>query len=236
MEIIIEKLQKKYAKKEVLKDINITIDNKGVYAILGPNGSGKTTLLKSILGLVTPQKGNITLNQKTILNDWKYRKHVAYLPQIAHFPEQLKVSELFKLIESLRKEKGIHLDTLIEKFEMQSFLNQRVNTLSGGMKQKVNIVSGLMFETPIIILDEPTTGLDPLTVSTLKEIIFEEKKKGKTILLTSHIMSFVEEVSDELIFLLEGKVHVYSNISQLIKQYQKENLEQTLAQILKDYE
>lgn len=236
MEIRIEKLHKKYAKKEVLNNINITIDGKGVYAILGPNGSGKTTLLKSILGLVVPQKGNITLNRKILLNDWKYRKHIAYLPQIAHFPEHLKVKELFQLIESLRKEKGIHLEKLIEKFKMQSFLNQKVNTLSGGMKQKVNIVSGLMFETPVIIMDEPTTGLDPLTVSTLKEIIFEEKKKGKTILLTSHIMSFVEEVSDELIFLLDGKVHLYSNIIQLVKEYQKDNLEQTLAQILKDYD
>ncbi|MFV0530845.1 MAG: ABC transporter ATP-binding protein [Flavobacteriales bacterium] len=236
MEIIIDKLQKRYAKKEVLKDINITIDNKGVYAILGPNGSGKTTLLKSILGLVIPQKGTITIDQKNILNDWKYRKNLAYLPQIALFPEHLKVKELFRLIESLRKEKGIHLDRLIDKFQMESFLNQRVNTLSGGMKQKVNIVSGLMFETPIIIMDEPTTGLDPLTVSTLKDIIFEEKEKGKTILLTSHIMSFVEEVSEELIFLLEGKVHVYSNIERLIKEYKKENLEQTLAQILKDYD
>ncbi len=236
MEIIINKLQKKYAKKEVLRDVDITIDNKGVYAILGPNGSGKTTLLKSILGLVIPQKGTITIDKKNILNDWKYRRNIAYLPQIAHFPEHLKVNELFKLIESLRKEKGVHLEQLIEKFQMESFLKQKVNTLSGGMKQKVNIVSCLMFETPVIIMDEPTTGLDPLTVSTLKEVLFEEKKKGKAILLTSHIMSFVEEVSEELIFLLEGKVHVYSNIEKLIKEYEKENLEQTLAQILKDHD
>ncbi len=236
MEIIVNKLQKKYAKKEVLRDVDITIDNKGVYAILGPNGSGKTTLLKSILGLVIPQKGTITIDKNNILNDWKYRRNIAYLPQIAHFPEHLKVNELFKLIESLRKEKGIYLEQLIEKFQMESFLKQKVNTLSGGMKQKVNIVSCLMFETPIIIMDEPTTGLDPLTVSTLKEVIFEEKKKGKTILLTSHIMSFVEEVSEELIFLLEGKVHIYSNIKELIKEYEKENLEQTLAQILRDHD
>ncbi len=236
MEIRIEKLEKKYAKKEVLKDISIKIDNKGVYAILGPNGSGKTTLLKSILGLVIPQKGTITINNQSVLKEWEYRKNIVYLPQIAHFPEHLKVQELFNLIESLRKEKGIHLNRLIEKFQIKSFLHQRVNTLSGGMKQKVNLVSGLMFETPIIIMDEPTTGLDPLTVTTLKEIIVEEKEKGKTILLTSHIMSFVEEVSDELIFLLEGKVHVYSNIRQLIQEYKKQNLEQTLAQILRNHD
>lgn len=236
MEIIIEKLQKKYANKEVLKEITIKIDNKGVYAILGPNGSGKTTLLKSILGLVIPQKGTITVNGRPTLKDWRYRKDVAYLPQIAHFPEHLKVNKLFKLIESLRKEKGVYLDDLIEKFQMKPFLNQKVNTLSGGMKQKVNIVSGLMFDTPIIIMDEPTTSLDPLTVSTLKEVIFQEKKKGKIILLTSHIMSFVEDVSNELIFLLDGKIHVCSNIDQLIKEYKKENLEETLAQILKDHD
>jgi len=122
--------------------------------------------------------------------------------------------------------------TLIELFKLTPFLNKKLGNLSGGTKQKVNIVLTFMFDSPLIILDEPTTGLDPISLIRLKELIQTEKAKGKTILITSHIMSFVEEVSDEIVFLLEGKIYFKGSISELKTKTKQPDFEHAIASIL----
>jgi Cu-processing system ATP-binding protein len=121
---------------------------------------------------------------------------------------------------------------LIALFKLEPFLSKKLSTLSGGTKQKVNIVLTLMFDSPIIILDEPTTGLDPIAMIHLKALIKEEKAKGKIILMTSHIMSFVEEMADEIVFLLEGQVYFKGNIDQLKAQTNQSNFEHAIANLL----
>ncbi|GGX17720.1 ABC transporter ATP-binding protein [Aquimarina muelleri] len=231
--VVIENLHKTFQKNKVLTGVDLTIDKGGIFAILGPNGSGKTTLIKSILGMVIPTQGSIQIMGKNIKNNWLYRKKIDYLPQIANFPNNLRVKELFKMIKDIRGNTNTDQE-LIELFKLSPFLNKKLGNLSGGTKQKVNIVLTFMFNSPILILDEPTTGLDPISLIRLKELIRKEKTKGKTILITSHIMSFVEEISDEIVFLLEGKIYFRGNITQLKTQTEQPNFEHAIASILKN--
>lgn len=229
--VTIENLHKKFGKNEVLKGINLTIKDGGIFAVLGPNGSGKTTLIKSILGMVIPQEGKISINGSSIKNNWEYRREIDYLPQIANFPGNLTVKELVKMIKDLR-DKPANDDELIAYFKLEEFLDKKLINLSGGTKQKVNLVLTFMFDSPLVILDEPTSGLDPISLIRLKAWIQKEKAKGKTILVTSHIMSFVEEVSDDIIFILEGKIYFKGSVSELKQQTNQTDFEHAIATIL----
>ena len=231
--VTIENLHKRFGKNMVLKGLNLEIKDGGIFAILGPNGSGKTTLIKAILGMVIPNKGSIEVLGKNIKNQASYRNQIDYLPQIANFPSNLKVKELIKMIKDLRGATNEN-EELITLFQLEPFLNKKLGTLSGGTKQKVNIVLTFMFDSPLIILDEPTTGLDPISLIHLKNIIQQEKAKGKTILITSHIMSFVEEVSDEIVFLLEGNIYFKGSISALKEKTEEADFEYAIASILKN--
>lgn len=224
-------LHKRFQKNIVLQGVNLDINEGGIFAILGPNGSGKTTLIKSILGMVIPNKGTIEVMGKNIKNNAVYRSKIEYLPQIANFPNNLKVIELIKMIKDLRGQTN-NDQKLISLFKLEPFINKKLGTLSGGTKQKVNIVLTFMFDSPLIILDEPTTGLDPISLIHLKALIQEEKEKGKTILITSHIMSFVEEVADEIVFLLEGNIYFKGSIVELKNKTKKQDLEHAIASIL----
>jgi len=228
--IQIENLYKKFGKNEVLSGLDLNIEKGGIFAVLGPNGSGKTTLIKSILGMVIPNKGTISVNGTTIKKNWKYRQEIDYLPQIANFPGNLKVKELIRMIKDLRQRESVE-ESLIALFKLEPFLDKKLATLSGGTKQKVNIVLAFMFDSPLLILDEPTTGLDPASLINLKELIQKEKVKGKTILITSHIMQFVAEVADSIVYLLEGKIYFKGGIEELMKKTRQNDLEHAIAAI-----
>jgi len=224
-------IHKRFGKLVVLDDLNLEVAEGGVFAILGPNGSGKTTLIKSLLGMVIPEKGEILYNGKSVLKQWKYRNNLNYLPQIANFPANLTVTELVEMVKNLRPATTNEKE-LIELFGLTPFLKQKLGNLSGGTKQKVNIVLAFMFDSDLIILDEPTTGLDPIALIYLKELIQKEKAKGKTILITSHIMSFVEEMSDEIVFLLDGKIYFKGTIEAIKKETESATLEVAIALLM----
>ncbi|WP_424656618.1 ABC transporter ATP-binding protein [Capnocytophaga granulosa] len=226
-------VHKKYGKLEVLKGVSFTIKDGGIFAILGPNGSGKTTSMKSFLGMVIPTKGDIFFNGKSIKNQWAYREQISYLPQIANFPSNLKVKELIAMIKNIKK-LPCHDQELIELFGLQKHLNKSLGNLSGGTKQKVNLVLTFMVDVPVLVLDEPTSGLDPIAILALKKLILREKEKGKTILITSHILSFIEELSDEILFILEGNIYFRGTPKQLLETTQKNNFQEAIAELLKN--
>lgn len=230
--IQIENIKKRFDRLQVLDGISLTIDRPGIFAILGPNGSGKTTLLKSILGMVLPQSGKTLLNGGSTTRQWKYRNHIGYLPQIARFPDNLTVNEVIGMIKTIRSQPA-NEQPLIDRFGLVDFLNQKLGNLSGGTRQKVNIVLTFMFDCELYILDEPTAGLDPVALIQLKELIREEKEKGKTFLITTHIMNLVEELSDEIVFLLDGKIYFKGSLEQLKENTGQQDLEHAIAQILK---
>lgn len=229
--IEIKNLHKSYQRNHVLKDISISLEKGKIISILGPNGSGKTTLIKSILGLVIPQKGDILFNGKSILGEWEYRKQISYLPQIARFPENLKIHELLTLTKDIRQQKAQD-ESLIELFGLKNEMSKSLRNLSGGTRQKVNMVLAFMFDSPVIILDEPTVGLDPVAITRLKELLAKEKAKGKLILFTTHIMSLVEEISDEIIFLLEGQIYFKGPVVELNELNGSVRLEKAITNLM----
>lgn len=230
--ITIRQLHKSFGPKSVLQGIDLNLDQPGrISAILGPNGSGKTTLIKCILGMVLPDAGEIEVQGQSIKGQWEYRSQLDYLPQIARFPDNLTVQELIDLIQDLRPGRA-QSEELIERFGLHDYLDSRLNHLSGGTKQKVNLTLAFMYDSPILILDEPTSGLDPLAMQQLRELILQERKRGKLILITTHIMSFVEEMADEIVFLLDGQVCFQGSIDELLQQESAESVEEAIAQLL----
>ncbi|MBT8313978.1 MAG: ABC transporter ATP-binding protein [Maribacter sp.] len=228
--IEIKNLHKKFGKNQVLSNLDLEINDGGIIAVLGPNGSGKTTLIKSILGMVVPNKGSISVLDEIVKKNWRYRQEIDYLPQIANFPGNLRVKELIRMIKDLRQKKS-RVEELIQLFGLEPFLDKKLGTLSGGTKQKVNIVLTFMFDSPLIILDEPTTGLDPGSLIKLKKLILQEKNKGKTILITTHIMQFVEEMADEIVYLLEGNIYFKGSVEQLKTETKQIDFEHAIAAI-----
>jgi Cu-processing system ATP-binding protein len=229
--IDIKNLDKKFGKLTVLDGLDLNISKGGIFAILGPNGSGKTTLIKCLLGMVIPNKGEILLEGNSVLKKWNYRNNLNYLPQIANFPSNLSVIELINMVKNLRPKKSKEKE-LIDLFGLNEFLNKKLGNLSGGTKQKVNLVLTFMFDSELVILDEPTTGLDPIALIHLKNLIKQEKEKGKTILITTHIMSFVDEMADEIVFLLDGKIYFKGSVDKLKEQTNQSNLEHAIANLI----
>jgi Cu-processing system ATP-binding protein len=223
-------LYKKFGRNQVLSGTDLSINNGGIYAVLGPNGSGKTTLIKCILGMVIPTSGEIEVFGKAIKKNWKYRQEINYLPQIANFPGNLKVYELIAMLKDLRQ-KPSQEDQLISVFGLEPYLKSKLSSLSGGTRQKVNILLAFMFDSPLIILDEPTTGLDPAALISLKKLIQKEKDKGKTILITTHIMQVVEEMADTIVYLLEGKIYFKGTVGELKTLTKENNFDQAIAAI-----
>lgn len=230
--IEIKDLHKTFGKLSVLDGLGLRIQKGGIFAVLGPNGSGKTTLIKSILGMVIPDKGEIEIEGQSVLGKSAYRNDINYLPQIANFPSNLTVRELLSMVKNLRP-KEAHDQELIDLFGLDEHLEKKLGNLSGGTKQKVNIVLTFMFDSEIIVLDEPTTGLDPVSLIHLKQIIEREKQRDRTILITTHIMSFVEEVADEIVFLLDGKIYFKGSSVELKKQTGQPDLEHAIAVLMK---
>lgn len=232
MIIEIKDLYKRFGKNQVLQGMNLEVNRGEVFAILGPNGSGKTTLIKCILGMVNPNKGTILVNGVDIKGQWSYRNTIDYLPQIANFPSNLTVQEIISMLKNLRS-KTTHEQALIERFGLEEYMDKKLGNLSGGTKQKVNLVLTFMFDSELIILDEPTSGLDPVSLIKLKELIDTEKKRGKTILITSHIMSFVEQVAEGIVFILDGKAYFKGSIQALKDTTEQTDFEHAIAHILK---
>jgi Cu-processing system ATP-binding protein len=232
--ITLSKVIKRYGRLEVLKGIDLKFSKGKISAIVGPNGSGKTTIIKIILGLVKPDYGKVFIDDKPLNGDFLYREKIGYMPQIASFPENLSVLEVLSMIKDLRNRTDNPEENLIQEFELTSELTKSIRTLSGGNRQKLSAVIALMFNPDILIFDEPTAGLDPVINSRFKELIRNEKNKGKTIILTSHIMSEVEELADEIVFLLDGKIYYKGSLENLLVEQGERKLEKAVAKILEE--
>jgi Cu-processing system ATP-binding protein len=229
--IEIKNIQKAFGKLHVLQGINLKLESGKIYAFLGPNGSGKTTLIKSILGLTLPDKGQILINNDDIKNNWRYKSCIGYMPQIARFPENLTMVELFRMTKDIRKSPATE-ENYLALFNLEDSGNKKLKNLSGGMKQKVNAILAFMFNPDILILDEPSVGLDPVSNLKLKNLMQQERERGKTILLTTHILSEVEELADEIIFLMDGKIYFKGSVTELVQTQNENNLERAIARML----
>lgn len=215
--ISIQHVSKKFGKLLALDNVNLELRAGKSYAFIGPNGSGKTTLIKSVLGMVIPTSGEICVEGKSILNDWKYREKIGYMPQIGKFPDNMRIGQLIDMMKNIRQVDKALDEDLIDAFNLYKIYDKPMHTLSGGTRQKVSAALAFLFNASILILDEPTAGLDPVSVEILKEKIVLEKDRGKLLLITSHILSDLDELSTEVIYIIDGKVQ-YDNSIEILKE------------------
>lgn len=231
--IEVSDLCKRFGKLDVLKSINTVFGAGRSYAMIGPNGSGKTTLIKCILGMVIPDKGQISVNGKRIANDWLYREQIGYMPQIGRYPDQMKIGQIFDMIRDLRGNASSIDEDLVKEFKLDKMRDKRMHTLSGGTRQKVSASLAFLFDPAILILDEPTAGLDPIAVETLKAKILSESNRNKTLLITSHIMSDLDELSSHLVYLEEGNILFNDSIDLLKEETGEVKLGRAVATIMR---
>jgi len=231
--IEISKLTKRFGDHEVLRGVDLTVARGRVMGIVGPNGAGKTTLIKTLLGLCQPTSGDIRLDGRSILGtESSYRAHIGYMPQIARFPENLTATELFEMVRDLRGTKGVLDASLLRGFALESQLDKPLRVLSGGTRQKVNACLALLFQPSLLVLDEPTAGLDPLSSAILKDRILSLRAEGVTVMVASHIMSELEELCDDVAFLLDGVTRFAGPIDQLTSITRQANLERAIAALM----
>ena len=226
-------VSKKFGKLEVLKNVSISCKSGQCIALIGPNGCGKTTLIKSILGMVLPDSGTMEFNQKSVFGDFLYRERIGYMPQIGRYPDTMTIGEIIEMVKKIRNSKEVLDDDLYHTFGIEKMLNKQMRTLSGGTTQKISAVLAFLFNPDVLILDEPTAGLDPLASEILKDKIIKEKEKGKLIIITSHLLSELDDLISEIIFMQEGKVFFHKNVNELRKETQEDKISKAIAKILR---
>ena len=232
--IEINNLSKNFNKFTALDNINVNFKDGQSIALIGPNGCGKTTLIKSILGLNVIEKGAIVVNGESVSEHYIYRKNIGYMPQIGRYPENMSIEETLKMIKDIRKAPEQDLDTeLLQEFQLEKLYDKKMRTLSGGTTQKVSAVLAFMFNPSIIILDEPTAGLDPLAAEILKNKILKEKAKGKLIIITSHLLSELDDIVSEIVFMNEGSILVHQSVEELMAETQTQKISDGIVTILK---
>lgn len=230
--IIATNVSKRFSKLQVLDNISLTCSTGECIALIGPNGSGKTTLIKSILGMVMPDSGFITFNGKNILHDWNYRSQIGYMPQIGRYPDNMTIGNLLAMMKDIRTHKGVLDEDLILAFELSKMMDKKMRTLSGGTRQKVSAALAFLFNPEVLILDEPTAGLDPVATEILKEKIINEKQKGKLIFITSHVLSELDDLVTQVVFMQEGKLIFHQSIEDLRTYTGELKLNKAIAKIM----
>jgi len=231
--IKIERLNKSFGKLHVLKDINLFFEQGSTIALIGPNASGKTTLIKCLLGLVIPDSGLMLFKGEKISGSSEYRQHMGYMPQIGRYPEQLRIRQVISMIRDIRSNHLITDEELIEQFNLKDISEKRMGALSGGTRQKISAALAYLFDPDVVILDEPTAGLDPASSEIMKQKVINGKRKGKLTLITSHNMSDIEELADRIVFMIDGEVKFFKTVEELKIDTGKSKLSKAIETISK---
>lgn len=229
-------ITKTFGKLKALDNISLSFAKGECIALLGPNGCGKTTLIKTILGMVVPNSGEILFNDKPIAKQWLYRNHIGYMPQIGRYPENMTIANIFEMMKDIRKDGDKQLDEdLIKSFNLNTLMNKKMHTLSGGTRQKVSAALAFLFNPDVLILDEPTAGLDPLSSEKLKDKILIEKEKGKLILITSHVLSELDDLITQVFYMQDGNILFHKKLSELKSETGEEKLSKAISKIMLAY-
>lgn len=231
--IIASNVSKRFGKLKALDNVSVTCNRGECIALIGPNGCGKTTLIKSILGMVVTDSGFITFNGKNIKHNWQYRENIGYMPQIGRYPDNMTIGQVLDMMKDIRGKQQTHTDEeLISQFGLREMMDKRMRTLSGGTRQKVSAALAFLFNPEVLILDEPTAGLDPVSSEILKEKIIAEKNKGKLVLITSHVLSELDDLVTQVIYMQEGKCCFHKSITELRDDTGEEKLSKAIANVM----
>jgi Cu-processing system ATP-binding protein len=227
-------LHKRFGRLPVLRGVDLEIERGTITAVVGPNASGKTTLNRIILGLVKPDAGEVRVDGERINGDARYRGRIGYMPQIARYPDTLTARDVVAMLTDVRGWTGSRDESLIEQLALGPVLDTPLRVLSGGTRQRVNAALAFLFRPDLLILDEPTAGLDPVSAGTLKDRLLRERDAGRALIVTSHVLSELDEISDRVVFLLDGTIRFHGSRLELLRSTAEPNLGRAIARLMRD--
>lgn len=231
--IVARGVRKRFGRLEVLSGVDLDIEPGQVTAIVGPNASGKTTFNKIVLGLVKRDAGDVFFDGQLINGDAAYRERIGYMPQIARFPENLRGQDLIRMLTDLRGSRGQRDEELIDLLALGPVLHTPLRVLSGGTRQRINAALAFLFRPDLLVLDEPTAGLDPISSSLLKDKILRDRTAGRTCIITSHVLSELEEIADRIAFVLDGAIRFSGTKHELKQSTGESTLERAIARLMR---
>lgn len=222
-------------KVKALNNVDMMVPEGNIVALLGPNGSGKTTLIKILLGLLFPSSGMVKVLGENAF-DVKVKTRIGFLPEKTYFYEHLSGRETLdfyaKLLGLPSKSRKSRIEELLQLTKMEHQAHRPLGEYSLGMSRRIGIAQALLADPELLILDEPTGGLDPLGVEEIHQLIGQLKEKGKTILISTHLLSECEEICDLLTILYQGEVLCQGQVKELKEQYQSESMKQLFLKVL----
>ena len=226
MILTINNVTKSFGEKSVLKEISFSAESGTAVGVLGRNGAGKTTLIRIIMNVFGADSGNVTLDGNPISTQ---KVRIGYLPEERGlYPKKKIIEQLvyFAELQNIDKKTAIqNAEILLRRLEIEEYKNRRLDTLSKGNQQKVQLVATLIADPDIIILDEPFSGLDPVNASLLKDLVKDLIKNGKLVLFSSHQMNYIEEFCDEILILNGGKIVLSGGIKEIKRGYARNIIE-----------
>jgi len=217
--IEVRNFTKMYNGVKVVDNISFSVRKGEIFGLLGPNGAGKSTTIKAMLGLIYPSSGEIRVNGFDIIKEGKYvREHIGYLPENITFYDNLTALQTLYFYSDMRSISKDDCLSLLEEFELREFANKRVGTFSKGMVRRLGLVQAFLGKPKLVILDEPTIGLDPSGVVKVREKIRSLRKSGTSVFLSSHILSEVQKVCDRVGIMNKGVLVAVDAIANLTKE------------------
>ena len=222
----VNKICKSFGELKAVDNISFTIDEGTTFGLLGPNGAGKTTTIRMIMNIIIPDSGKVELlgdsNSKTTSN------YIGYLPEERGIYRKMKVGEVLLFLTKLksmdRSEAKKELDYWLERLDLMDWKKKKVEELSKGMQQKLQFIGTIIHKPKLLILDEPFMGLDPINTNLIKEIILEMKKKGTTIIFSTHLMENAEKLCDEIMLINKGKDILSGKLKAIKESFGKRNI------------
>jgi len=225
-------ITKRFGRLEVLKGIDVSVASGRITGLVGPNAAGKSTFIKAVLGLVHPDSGRLVVLGQPVNGNERYRRGLGYMPQDARFPENLTGNEVLEMVRDLRGPDQSQDADLIDRFALAGELPKPIRTLSGGTRQKLSAAVAFLFRPDLLVLDEPTAGLDPVASVVFKEKLLAARERGATVILASHTLAELEEVADDIVFLLDGRVRFHGPITRLMQVTGFARLEKAIAALM----
>lgn len=226
-------ISKSFGKTQALRNVSLHLKSNHCVGLIGPNACGKTTIIKSILSMVVPDSGHIYVNGSDIKGNVMYKQAIGYMPQIGRYPENMTVSEVINMVRDIRNFNGVEDKQLYEAFGIDNFASKKMRTLSGGTTQKVSATLAFLFDPQILILDEPTAGLDPMSSEILRQKIISEKSKGKLVMITSHLLSELDDMLTDVVFMQEAEVLFNKSADELYFETGEVRISRAISKLLK---
>ena len=232
-------ISKSFGEKQVLKGISFKAQSGKAFGLLGRNGAGKTTTIRILMNVFPPDSGEVLIDGKPLDYD---RIGIGYLPEERGlYPKKTILDQLvyFSVLKGMSRKQAVSaIDMWLERLEMTEYRNRRLDTLSKGNQQKIQLITALAHDPDIIILDEPFSGLDPVNAMMLKDVVREQLQKGKIVLFSSHQMSYIEEFCDSIAILADGRVSLTGDLNEIKRNYPRNRLSvisENIEEIKKDF-